>query len=480
MNAAISMVFGFGLFVVAGSVVIFLVNGLHWPFEMSRPLIAAMSFASGLGAVSLQIFLYSVCSLPLSVSSIAIPWLGAAAIMAWMLITKPGYAGWTRTMAKHDSRLSVVGGVMVMVILVQVGYCIVYSISQPISGWDAWAIWFLKAKAFFISDGIPSSHFFSTTYHHPDYPLLVPLAIVWEYVVLGGIDDQTAKIIFPLMLLALLVIFSATLSKETNRTTGLSFAALLAITPLFVMHGGGLAGAGDYVGYADLALSLYFFASATCLYRYQVDRDRVWGLLAFLFLGMGAWTKNEGLVWALAGSAILIGTARSWRVAGVGLGLVSVFVAPWTIFKIWASLPNDVMSQGGWRALVAGVDRVPTVLTWMWQSMIGNGLHGLIWPAFVISSALNWRQLLSTPLRSSALLVGVQLLVYGAVYLMSPYDVEWHLATSIDRVILHLSPIALWVAGVNVFQLRERMRTVENGNRVGGAVPVEAIGGTPV
>jgi hypothetical protein len=51
--------------------------------------------------------------------------------------------------------------------------------------------------------------------------------------------------------------------------------------------------------------------------------------------------------------------------------------------------------------------------------------------------------------RSLALLWGLffwQLGVYTGIYLFSPYDITWHLTTSLDRVLLHLAPLAVVAA----------------------------------
>jgi hypothetical protein len=39
-------------------------------------------------------------------------------------------------------------------------------------------------------------------------------------------------------------------------------------------------------------------------------------------------------------------------------------------------------------------------------------------------------------------LVFWQLAVYVGIYALSPYDIDWHLTTSLDRVLLHIMPLA--------------------------------------
>jgi hypothetical protein len=104
---------------------------------------------------------------------------------------------------------------------------------------------------------------------------------------------------------------------------------------------------------------------------------------------------------------------------------------------------------------------------------MANGGFALLWAAFGISSVMNWRRVLTTPARSNMILIGAQLIIYLGVYLVTPRDLEWHLRTSIDRVLLHIAPLALWVTGLNVFQLVEevsRERLPENASRLDARV----------
>ncbi len=474
MADVISTFFALAVFVAAGLVILWAVNAVRRPPVMGWSLILAVSFALGVGVVSLQLLLYALAGLPLWVAGLAIPWIALLLVVATWSLRRSGALGRQESQPQGAPTSRWLFAACGSIVAFQVAYCVVQAISRPIAGWDVWAIWFLKAKAFFVSGGLPSTHFFSTAYLHPDYPLLTPLAVTWHYLCLGRVDDQIAKILFPLSFLALVVMFGYTLTKEIGRDYGAAFTALLSLTPFAIMHAGGIdvaKGWGDYVGYADLTLAMYFWGGAAYLYFYEKTREPMWFFLSALFMGMGAWTKNEGLTYAAIGSVLLITSARNWRYAITGIGLVSIFVLPWMVFKTSLPLGNDVVGQARWLGLANHIDRVPTIAAWAWRSMTGGGF-GLLWLAFAVSSALNWRRMLDTPLRSCTVLVGVQLSVYVGVYLITPRDLEWHLGTSIDRVLLHVAPLALWVTGLNAYQLVEGMGSERSSGRAGRSGPV--------
>ncbi len=44
-------------------------------------------------------------------------------------------------------------------------------------------------------------------------------------------------------------------------------------------------------------------------------------------------------------------------------------------------------------------------------------------------------------LAAAIAIVGVQILAYYAVYLITPYDLTWHLSYSIERIFLQVFPL---------------------------------------
>ncbi|MEO0249584.1 MAG: hypothetical protein ABIN58_08615, partial [candidate division WOR-3 bacterium] len=162
-------------------------------------------------------------------------------------------------------------------ILSQVLYSFAYALTMPLSGWDAWFIWFVKAGAFFMDGGVEASFLTSPVYaqDHPDYPLLIPLAISWLYTAAGAAEEQAGKAIYPLQFAALLAIFHYGVARYAGKKTGLLFAALVSITPLVLVHAAGFPvqidpsyAVKDSAGYADLAIAIYFLAAGLFIFIY--------------------------------------------------------------------------------------------------------------------------------------------------------------------------------------------------------------------
>jgi uncharacterized membrane protein len=46
-------------------------------------------------------------------------------------------------------------------------------------------------------------------------------------------------------------------------------------------------------------------------------------------------------------------------------------------------------------------------------------------------------------------ILSLLLIVYFIIYLLSPYDLTWHLSTSLSRIFQHVYPAFIYLAGVS-------------------------------
>lgn len=450
---------GAGVFFISGFSVMRLIDPR---FELGLNLAAKAGtcFLAGLGVVSLQMFLYSLVGIGFGFLPVAMPWAALSAFVVYRgrkgvsgdLEVKPASAGFDRYAV-----------LFFIVIAVQLSYSFIYASALPVSGWDAWAIWFLKAKVFFI-EGSVSAGFLtdpSFGYSHPDYPLMVPLAVSWIYTVIGGADDSVARIVYPLQYAALLAVFYHFVKTVAGARVGLLFTALLSLTPILVMHGTGLAVkvgglyTGDYAGYADLALSAYFMASGVFIYLYLRDGKPAQFLCAVLFLSIGAWTKNEGLTFAIVGLLVLwVGSLRAGKKAGyliaASIAIFALFVGPWAIYKAGLDIGSEYAGRAGQAASFDGMSRLSIIFRYLARDLfLLTGLFSFTWWLWLSGVLLNIRGQFKRPLLSLNVLALAQLGVYVFVYMITPADLEWHLQTSLDRLSLQLLPLFLMISAVN-------------------------------
>jgi hypothetical protein len=499
MMAAFWLIFAFGVLLLAGFLILRAVDRDR-RLGLGPVSGAAVAFVAGLGVVSLQMFFYSLISIPFSAFAVAAPWLvialGALGVVfaSWrgrgrgLAALFSECSGCCASLCRGLSRGGGGGGglpcwaslLLMVVIASQVAYVFSYATLLPVNGWDAWAIWFLKARAFFIDGGVNPSFLTDPAYGygHPDYPLLVPLSVAWVYTAVGAATESFAKLLWPMQFVSLLLIFNWGVRRATGSVgTSLLFTALLSITPVLIVHASGVPAvmgglhSGDFAGYADLMLSLCFLASGVFLFLFfregaggrGEDRGGNGGgylIISALMLGCAAWTKNEGLTFAALAVLLVIvhsaSASRSWRRPAslypvvTAVLVVCVFVLPWFAFKSYLGLGSDLSGGLGMAGIMTNSARLGAVVSAFSDYLFTRPmLYGLVWYIYPLSAIINWRGTLSRPINILNLLLIGQLAVYAFVYVITPADLAWHIGTSMGRLVLHLTPLALFIAALN-------------------------------
>lgn len=326
-------------------------------------------------------------------------------------------------------------------ILVGVGTAVARVVLLPLD-WDGWAIWQLKAHALFQGDLHRLLTARDYQFSHPDYPLLVPAHTFW----LTGstFNPKAAQWGGLLFLLDLLALFYVEARRLAGRPLALAGCVVLLSWALTMKHAAS--------GFADIPIAAYAFAAITALLR----RD-LW-ILSLALVG-AVLTKNEGLFTLVGVLVALPFAARYWPVEpgsqsakllkAYGAAVPAVLaVAAWSIVKRRWSLFSDLLDPTQWArdplALLPG--RLLTILRGYAAQAVLIGPRypgwGLLWPAVVWSlvETVQRRRWWILPLW---LLVGAHFSGAAIAYLVTAADAGLHLSRSLDRLWLHVAPVAL-------------------------------------
>ena len=350
-------------------------------------------------------------------------------------------------------------------------------------GWDAFAIWNLHAR-FLFRGGTAWSDGFSALipWSHPDYPLLVPAAIAhfWTYL---GRESQTipAMIGLVFMISTTGVLFSALMILRGRNLAMLGCMALLA-TPFFVEQGTSQ--------YADVPLSFFLLGAIVlvCMSGSVAYRGAT-GLmiLAGVACSLAAWTKNEGLLFlfALVIAEFLVakGRPRPGRdeggPQGMSLALFVLASIPVILLVLWfkhsVAPPGDLFGSEAsmLRKLVSGSRYLPISL-WFGKQCLRFG-HWLWIPGTVLVAGL-YISLRPAPetngvraedpggsqrdaSAAGAIALALTLAGYFLIYVITPYDVYWHLRFSLNRLFLQLWPSAIFLCFLTLGRRRAPLRT---------------------
>jgi hypothetical protein len=206
---------------------------------------------------------------------------------------------------------------------------------------------------------------------------------------------------------------------------------------------------------ADVPLAFFILATAVLIYLFMIHRKPGLIVLSGLTAGLAAWTKNEGSVFVMATAIALFAAyfrEKPWRMLSLfAMGLVGP-LAIVLYFKLFLAPPSDVLSNGLERSIhqVLDISRHAEIARFFWGQFLSFGDWGIPGLATAIVPALLIYYLVvhATIKKEarSAYFAGITMLViqglgYYGIYLITPYDLTWHLDYSVTRIFLQVFPM---------------------------------------
>lgn len=323
---------------------------------------------------------------------------------------------------------------------------------MPHGAWDGFAIWNSHARYLFRAGPTWQDHLQNT--FHGDYPLFLPsmVARLWRY---AGNDVPTLGGLFGILLaFSSVFVVGTVLTELRGALTGVVMALTLSTTPSYMIH-------GTYQQ-ADVPLSVFILSTIALLYlSFESDQNpRGVLVLAGFMAGCAGWTKNEGLLFILATALVLLSplfrkpktTLR--RVALFSAGLL-LPLAVHIFFKVAIAPQNDLIDGRAYGEIAQKILTVnrhgiifSAFLRTSW-TFGGWGVHAAIPILAFLALAGHHRQALrSFGWRAGVAILAIVLVGYYWVYVLTPADLVWHLESSLSRLMIHLWPSVVLLAGL--------------------------------
>lgn len=417
-----------------------------------RLLIAAAGVGLGHGLTSALFFLCLLIGGGASPPLIVALELSVLAAAAWAIARRGSADGcWSITRGPLESadRWGLRGAAFVVAACV--AHLVIAFALSPHGGWDAWAIWNLKAR-FLARDGFEDLFAPELWSSHPDYPLLLSSSVARAWVILRG-----ESILVPMAVAAgfwaalVAFLFSGLLLLRGTTSAAVGVAVLLSASSLTTHTASQVAD----IPVASLLLGSLVLAAAGI----RSSPSTSWRPLALAgaHAGLTAWTKNEGALMVLALALVAIVSVRWWRAEfdrRTCMGAVAGALAPLLVvaaFKLQSPATNDVLaaqdmvtswerlSDGGrWCTIALDLAaRSVTFGDWPWPTPL------LLCAAVLLSRVDRTELPLSVAGAVALVLIGSG---FFFVYLLTPYDLEWHLDSSANRLILQLWPATVFLS----------------------------------
>ncbi len=335
---------------------------------------------------------------------------------------------------------------------------------------DIYANWNMRAKAFFTSQSLlldlPRSHRFFFGGRVPSYPLTVYFTKVWLAMVSGGWNEAAVNSVHLLWFLALIGMFAAALSRLTSAVFATLGVFVLVSLPLFFLHG--------VNAYADVLMSASLFLPLLFWYRWMLEEDEtgqhVWLLLQSVSSALMLFVKSEALLLFLPPLTLLLALSSLWktrslrisiRTMGVFLGIVSLVLLPWALFKVIVGLEFGNAQSVGQFVLSPHPDVPLAVL----NELFYTGSFLLFSPVFLLFLALSWRYWSHHAVGFLLLFLGIVLLGQFGIYYLTPLAAEAIRHTGYGRGIVQLLPSLTFIAmlllqSIIATSIRERSRVL--------------------
>jgi hypothetical protein len=331
--------------------------------------------------------------------------------------------------------------------------------ARPHGNWDAWAMWNMKARFFYLGhENWRLAVCDEVSGVRPDYPFFLPLTVA-RFWADGASEGTIASRMIAALYTGLVVLI---LIAGVARVRGIATAALACLVLLganfFVLEGASQ--------YADIEFSAFMLSAIVLLTMATHARhgaNRLWALTGLL-AGCAAWTKNEGLILCLAVCAAIITTCvvrKRIQHALVRCGMFLLGAAPFLLCVLSTKLAfawrNDVFEDQTFSGAAQSLtDPARYRLFWQWlielfPQYIDTRLFVLL-AAFGLLARVSTRRSAHSgetppgPDLSTATLTLVFVSgCYAFIYLITPHDLGWHMRTSLSRLVLHLWPSVLLV-----------------------------------
>lgn len=314
--------------------------------------------------------------------------------------------------------------------IASIGY-VAPSLAGKHGAWDAWAIWNLHA-GYLADTSNWKNMFLNTEAVHPDYPLALPATLAF----LNKLFGNTLLVNYSFHILITLCIPAIIYLQTYKRAWLLSAIAfiLLCRDEFYITLG--------VYQMADTPLALFLLLAMIAIDN--IESDNRYTVVSAAMLGCCIWTKNEGLVLAILFPLFFYKdffTKKTYKYTLAGLALP---LTAYVIFKIRFAPQNDILQSQGKSTLEFFTDKERYRLIYTaWKNSIN--LH-----YYTVACAVTLCVLLAIirrkfPDRRIAFVL-CACIAYCVVYIVTPHDLEWHLKTSVDRLIHQLMPVSIYAS----------------------------------
>ncbi len=317
-------------------------------------------------------------------------------------------------------------------------------INFSVTSIDVYSILLLKARDFYFNCLLPLSNLNQFPYSHPQYPILIPLVATFIYKIIGEAREVLFLLIYPFIYLAILF-----LAYRLFRRLKINENMSLIFTYVYSMFGPLLAAGGRmHAGEADIFLVLIYWAIMHLILNYFKDGKRALGVMISILIAVASQIKLEGVIPVVI--LIFIPAKIRDKITWIALSVVPAI--------IWSAIiaKRGIKADFGFFLpnLAELFTRFGILLLLTMKEMSNYRNWYIFWPLFwvvIYLGAYAKKNLFQLFITKTLILMVV---LFAVNYLINTQETANYVISSLDRVMLQLSPFVFTIFVMKFAELK--------------------------
>lgn len=301
-------------------------------------------------------------------------------------------------------------------------------IHYPLIGIDVFAIWLLKAKAFYVYGGFPLEFLREIDYSHPQYPVLLPWFFYLIYKLIGSVNEFWVLIIYPFIYISIIFItYKLSFKMGLGKLKSLFFAYIYSmLSPLLAQAG------REHAGSADIVITLiYWIAVFVAFLIHKNKANLVWAIAMLVVIASQIKLEGIFLVWLL----VFLPIKQRQKIFWVCLSVLPAIA--WIYLRVSLGIKSDF----GFFApsFLEIIRRVYAIIVNVIIQMLNIRNWYIFWPLFWLLIFIQKTKYKFIKMIIQPSLI-VMVLSFFVPYIFADLDTGPYVSSSVDRIMLQLSP----------------------------------------
>ena len=418
------------------------------PKEKDRIISIFHSFFLGLGFTSISFWYYTIATNGFNSNYhiIEICFVGIIYLYLWLKkgkkITFPIKTNFPKNKNISRKKKSLLNYITIILFCLIAVLCFYKCYNFPDGTWDALAMWNLRAR--FLSCGNESwslMYVDKFNYSHRDYPLFLPCTIARLYNFVGKIDTTIPIFFSCFFTIVCFILPYLYLCKLKNKYFSFIAVCILSYSPKILFYG--------CMQYADILLAIFILISIYEFIIWDIENKNLpWTCMIFACFCF--WIKNEGIPWYVFFSLLIIyhlykkdknitvSIKKFLKIIIVSSPVIISFLS----VRYLANSENDLVSGLlGRLQQIFILERYEMIMSFVWM-FIKQHFWIIFIPIYLCFGFIDKKYYKYAFLFN---LISIMYLIYVFVYLITPYDLTWHLETSFPRITAVYLPSILFL-----------------------------------